>query len=237
MIPFLILSTIRCGSTHLTRLINEHPNVVCNGEVWNDQDPDYNWPGHPPKSTEEMIRAAFVNYPMREPKIKIVRAVGCKVDDLSLMAERTRLAELLAIEGMRCIVLQRRNQFESLRSMLQAWETSEWQRQTGEAPTVQPPVTLSPLRAQAFFERIERFYGKLSVLIPPEQRLWVDYDQLVARQEDVLGQVWQFLGVDHYTGAGAQLQRQEPRPLRETVSNYEELSLLFEYTEYAGFLP
>jgi len=237
VIPFLILSTIRTGSTHLTRLLNEHPGIVCNGEVWNDQDPDYNWPGPPPKSTAEMIQAAYVDYPIRGALKLGIDAVGCKVDDMSLFGERTRLAELLALPGMRCIVLQRRNQFESLRSMLQAWETSEWQRQTGEAPAVLPPVTISPPRALAFFERTERFYGKVSVLIPPEQRMWVDYDDLVSRQEQVLGQVWQFLGVDHYTGVGAQLQRQESRPLRETVTNYSELQLLFEYTEYASFLP
>jgi hypothetical protein len=234
-VPFVILSTIRCGSTHLTRLLNEHPSVVCNGEIFNHEDPDHSW-ATVPGSTAEMIQMAFIDHPGRDKKAS-VSAVGCKVDDISLFRERTRLAELLAVPGMRCIVLQRRNQFESLRSMLQAWETSNWQHQAGEEYVPPPPVTISPVRAMAFFERSEWFYGKISGLIPPEQRLWIDYDELVTKQDQVLAQVWQFLGVTPHGPLTSTLERQESRPLRETVTNYGELQLLFEYTEYAGFLP
>jgi LPS sulfotransferase NodH len=231
--PFLVLSTIRSGSTHLTRLLNAHPQVVCNGEIFNDSDPDYNWPGYPPKSTKEMIEKAFVDFPGKE---KDPAAVGCKLTDQPLFGEPTRLADLLALPDMKVIVLQRRNQVECLRSMLQAWDTSAWQQPTGRPQVPLPPVTLSPLAVKGFFERAESFYGKCSLLIPPGQRLWVDYDDLRANQGPVCAQLWYHLGVPP-VAVEATLDKMEDRPLSETVENYEELQMLFEWTEYGVFLP
>lgn len=235
----MILSTIRSGSTHLSRLLNAHPSVCSGGEVFNTSDPDYDWwPRPAPATTDEMIEMAFVDYPLRGHKKRSVRAVGCKVTDRPLFedpADRTRLAKLLALPGMRCIVLQRRNQAECVRSMLQAWETDSWSQQEGRA-TPLAPITVSPLRVQAFFERAIRFYGQCSVLIPPEQRIWIDYDSLLVREQFTMGRLWHFLEVP-YRAVEATLARQETRPLQETVENYSELSLLFEHTEYASFVP
>jgi LPS sulfotransferase NodH len=234
--PFLILTTIRSGSTHLTRLLNAHPNVVCNGEVFNHSDPDYNWPGYPPTSTEAMIQAAFVDYPTRGGPKDDVHRVGCKLEDLSLFGEPTRLGQLLGLPGMRCLVLVRRNQFECFRSMLQAWETDNWSLEAGADRTPLPAVTIPPPTAAAFFNRAQNFYGKLHLLIPPAQALWIDYDDLGANQGPVLAQVWHHLGVPAHK-VDASLSKLEERPLSETVANYDELQLLFEKSEYGGFLP
>lgn len=81
------------------------------------------------------------------------------------------------------------------------------------------------------------FYGKLAILIPPGQAIWVDYDDhLVADEGATLAQIWNHLGVPPVQ-VGHTLVKQEVRPLSETVENYDELVLLFEHTEYGVFLP
>ncbi len=236
MIPFIVLTTIRSGSTHLIRMLNDHPNVVANGEVCNADDPDYSWGKPPARTTEEVVQMAFEDFPFGTHNHRDVEAVGCKLEDLTLFSEQGRLPKLMAVPHMRFIVLQRRNQFETLRSLLQASARGVWQLQSGQQITPLPPVTVSPLMARAFFERAEVFYGRVSLLVPPEQRIWIDYEQLRAHTDMIMDHCWKFLGVDPHT-CTPQLAKIEERPLRDTVANYGELQLLFEGTDYAGFLP
>lgn len=235
MIPFVILTTIRSGSTHLTRMLNDHPNVVCNGEVFNPDDPDYNWGPEPPKTTEEMIKAAFVDFPLNGHDIHHVEAVGCKLEDVTCFYEQGRLVRLMQEPRMRFIVLQRRNQFECLRSFLQAMKTQHWQMPVGQ-DLVPPPVTISPMTARTFFERAEAFFGRVSLLIPPGQRIWVDYEQLVAEPDYVMSHLWKFLEVEPWKPI-PHLAKIEERPLSETIENYGELRMLFQGTDYSIFLP
>lgn len=235
-VPFIVLSTVRSGSTHLIRLLNDHPAVVCNGEVMNPDDPDYNWDGPPPKTTDEMIKAAFENYPLRGHDAARVQAVGCKLDDGSILNCQGRLPQLMKIPGMRFVVMQRRNQFECARSFLQAFQTTEWQLQKGQKSAPVAPVTMSPITARSFFERAEVFYGRIALVVPPTQRFWIDYEAFRGHTAAFLDHLWTILEVPPHTSTPS-LTKMEERPLSETVANYEELQMLYEHTDYSIFLP
>ena len=156
--------------------------------------------------------------------------------DGRLMSEPGRLSHLLQVPNIRFIILQRQNQFECLRSLIQAQETDSWQQWQGSKPDLPPSVTLSPPMAMRFFERAEQFYGRLIQLIPPGMRVWLDYEQLRGQTDMVMAHLWKFLEVPPYT-ALPELAKQEERPLKETVENYAELQLCFGNTDYGIFLP
>jgi hypothetical protein len=61
----------------------------------------------------------------------------------------------------------------------------------------------------------------------------VFYEDLVARPE-LFDDVQSFLGIDHAPLPVAS-RRQNPEPLRDLLSNYDELRAAFVGTEYAGF--
>jgi hypothetical protein len=216
-------------------MLNDHPAVVCNSDPFNPDDPDNSWPSEPPRTTEEMIRAAFVDYPLRGHEKASVRSVGCKLEDGRIVCEPGRLARLMQVPNIRFIILQRQNQFECLRSHLQATITGNWHLPVGQT-TSTPPVAISPLRAQKFFERAVIFYGRLSLIIPPGMRVWLDYEQLKGQTDMVMDHLWKFLEVPPWTPT-PQLQKIEDRPLSETVANYAELQLVFRETDYGIFLP
>ncbi|MGB2694804.1 MAG: hypothetical protein WBD55_06400, partial [Dehalococcoidia bacterium] len=63
--------------------------------------------------------------------------------------------------------------------------------------------------------------------------LTVFYEDLVARPE-LFDDVQSFLGIEP-AGLPVASRRQNPEPLRELLSNYEELRAAFADTEHAGF--
>lgn len=66
--PFVILAMPRTGTHYLEELLNEHPNVVSNGELLNEFDP--NWPDKARLlgSDRELLECAYLRYPARSDK-------------------------------------------------------------------------------------------------------------------------------------------------------------------------
>lgn len=92
--PFAILAMPRTGTHYLEELVNEHPNVLSNGELLNTY--DTNWPDKERLllSDRELLERAFLRYPPHSDKK--VTHVGCKINEPQFQERPSFFAELTA---------------------------------------------------------------------------------------------------------------------------------------------
>lgn len=98
--PFAILAVPRSGTHYLEELLNEHPNVVSNGELLNEHDP--NWPDKARllRSDRELLECAYLRHPTRSDKTDVTH-VGCKINEPHFYDRPGIMAELGALAAPR----------------------------------------------------------------------------------------------------------------------------------------
>lgn len=234
--PFVILAMPRTGSHYLETLLNEHPNVQSNGELLNSW--DSGWPGadRTGMSDRDLLELAFVNFPVRDEKPKAT-SVGCKINEPQFGERPTFFEALAAWPRLKVVILQRRNLLESLRSFVQARQSRQWLAPVTEGPAPVPPsVKLSPATCESYFRDADNFYRRIFSSFPSEMACEVFYEDLLDSPEECMANLFDFLGVPpHLLSGGVVLQRQEMRPLSETVLNFDELFSYFRGSSYQCF--
>lgn len=224
---FVILSMSRSGSWHLVELLNEHPKVVCNGEILNNDDTS-GWPGGDRSNlTDRQLVAMGLEAPPLRGAKEGQHATGFKMLEEQLSSRPQTLDFLSRAVKVSAIVLERRNQFEALRSLAQAKTTGAWQDVEGTIPNARGPrVLLDPAECLDRFRIASEFYTLVGETFPMEQRLWIYYEDLLEDRSRVLSMIWKFLNVREHQSI-ERLRRQEKRPLAATVTNYAELCKFF----------
>ncbi|MPR12140.1 sulfotransferase [Microvirga tunisiensis] len=233
--PFVILAMPRTGTHYLEELLNEHPNVLSNGEVLNTY--DTNWPDRDRllRSDHELLECAYLRYPTRGDKTKVTH-VGCKINEPQFHDRPDLLAELTRWPGLKVILVVRRNTLESLRSLMQARQTRQWLRFGSDSEVAPPRVRLSVAACEAYFKTADDFHAKVAHSFAPTNMLMIEYENLIHDPAACLTRIWDFLGVPALQLSGrAVLQRQETRPLDQTVVNVYELRRHFAGGTYARF--
>lgn len=219
MTPFVVVTMARSGSHRLQYLLNAHPRVKMRGELLNQT--------FETCSDAELIAAAFRARPG-------MKAVGFKMLHLQLMGRPFTLPSLLAVPGLKVIVLQRLDQIGRLRSEAQATTTDYWAvTALRRLPT---PVRLDPWWTLQWLRVADAFHKQLAEHVPPERRAWITYEQLMANQDATLRQVWAALGVTSPGPLAPVTYRQEHRPLADTVTNLDELRAVLSGTRYRDLL-
>ncbi|MFB9982602.1 sulfotransferase [Mesorhizobium newzealandense] len=233
--PFAILAMPRSGTHYLEELLNEHPNVLSNGELLNTY--DTNWPDKDRllRSDRELLEQAFLHYPTRSDKK--VTHVGCKINEPQFYERPGFFGQLARWEGLKVILLIRRNTLESLRSLVQARQTRQWLKFSSDKNTAPPsPVTLSLAACEAYFKAADDFHARVVSAFGLTNMLGIEYEWLLRDPGACVATVLDFLGVPalQLPGSGV-LERQETRPLHETVWNFDELRAHFAHGPYAKF--
>jgi hypothetical protein len=232
---FVVLAVPRTGSWNLVEMLRSHPNIAANGELLNPDDRGW-WTRRDGLSELELLRLGFSEDPRRRKRE--VLAVGIKVLDVQVgqgSAHRGLLDRLAEDGELRVIILRRRNLAEALRSQMQAEQTGRWLARTGEDLVPPPKVRLSAAECWSFFRRAERFYDAVERRFALHRTLHVTYEDLCFDQRRQLERLQRFLGVPPCRLSGADVRKQEHRPLAETVENHAELRTAFEGTAYARF--
>lgn len=220
---FVVLSMSRSGSWHLVELLNEHPQVVSNGELLNNDDTS-GWGAGDRAGLDDgqLVERGLSNPPIRCEK-SAVRAVGFKLLYEQLVDRSETLSFLAAHDEVKAIVLERRNQFEAVRSLAQARETGRWQSLFGPHEAVGPPlVQLDPRECERRLADAQLFYDSVRRVFPEERRSWVLYEDLRDDPDAVLQQLWAFLGVPCVV-VQPRLQQQETRFLADCVRNFAQI--------------
>ncbi|TIO04244.1 MAG: sulfotransferase [Mesorhizobium sp.] len=233
--PFVILAMPRTGTHYLEELLNEHPTVLSNGELLNEYDP--NWPSTDRLlgADRELLELAYVRCPMRD--YKNVTHLGCKINEPQFRERPAFFAELARWPALKVILVVRRNVLESLRSFVQARESGQWLKFSSDNDTARPPsVRLSIADCEAYFKAADDFHARVMDSFTSTNLLVMEYESLLHEPAQCLGAVWDFLGVPALEPSdNAILQRQETRPLDQTVENFDELRIHFARGPYSRF--
>ncbi|MCC8954414.1 sulfotransferase [Bradyrhizobium sp. Pear77] len=229
--PFVILAMPRTGTHYLEALLNEHPNVFSNGELLNPY--DTKWPDKDRllHSDRELLELAYLRYPPRRDK---VTHVGCKINEPQFHDRPGFFAELAGWPGLKVILVVRRNTLESLRSLVQARQTRQWLKFSSDNAAPPPCVRLSIADCEAYFKTADNFHARVAHSFALTNMLVIEYESLLREPAACLATIWEFFGVPALQLSGrAILQRQETRPLDQTVQNFHELRLHFADGPYA----
>ncbi|BCM17558.1 sulfotransferase [Mesorhizobium sp. J8] len=232
--PFVILAMPRTGTHYLEELLNEHPNVLSNGELLNAY--DTNWPDKHRLlcSDRELLELAYLRHPTRSDKK--VTHVGCKVNEPQFHDRPGFFAELTRWPRLKVILVVRENTLESLRSLIQARQTRQWLKFSSDNDAPPPQVRLSIADCEAYFKTADDFHAQVAHSFAKANVLEIEYESLLREPATCLATIWDFLGVPAFRVRGAAvLQRQETRPLEHTIENFHELRRHFAHGPYARF--
>lgn len=233
--PFAILGMPRTGTHYLEELLNEHPNVLSNGELLNTYDPKWADKDRLLRSDRELLDLAYLQFPA--PSDKKVTHVGCKINQPQFHERPGFLAELARWPGLKVILVVRKNTLESLRSLVQARQSRQWLKFSSDDAAAPPPsVKLSIATCEAYFKTTEDFHTQVARSFASTNLLVIEYENLLWDSAPSMATIWDFLGVPELQlSARAMLQRQETRPLDQTLQNFHELRLHFADGPYAKF--
>jgi len=227
-VRFVILHATRTGSNYLCTVLNSHPGILCHHEIFNP---------HVVGVARHLQESGFVLGTVaereRDPEGFLDRvwrtnlghaAVGFK---LCLWQHEAAWRAVLADRSVRKILLRRRNRVKAFVSLLLARQTGEWVVYDDRgAPGPRPKVTVD---LHELFENIalhERFYRETEAALAAtgqgHAQLW--YEDLFAP-----GGIDPALALLEVAGAPARPKGQTwklaPGSLRETVANFDALSL------------
>ncbi|KQI73633.1 nodulation protein NodH [Loktanella sp. 5RATIMAR09] len=215
---FILLAEMRTGSNLLEANINMLDGVTCHGEAFNP---------------------SFVGYPKTDALLGIDRDAREK-DPFALLG-KIRESERLA--GFRffhdhdprilntCIadpccakIILTRNPLDSFVSWKIAQATGQW-KLTNATHSKSTSITFDPAAFEAHLEAIQAFQVRVQRALQTsgQTAFYINYDDL--RDLDVLNGLAQFLEVEtRLPNVNKKLKKQNPAPLEERVSNYDEMT-------------
>ena len=220
---FIILSRSRTGSNLLLSLLNSHPNVQAEWEIFARLE------GEP---HDRRLARTFGRQPRR------IRAKGFKLfyyhplDDDSGALWR----DLVADPSLRVIHLKRRNILRCLVSRKIAAQRDAWSadaEQPAEAAQ-RKAVSFTASELQEGFSQTRSWEHMGDRDFRRHRLLSLAYEDLAAQPAATLERVQRFLGLPPVR-LNSDMKKQNPEPLRQLVANYDELKQAFDGSPWSLF--
>jgi len=228
----------------LRSALSRHSSILCFGELLHseqicrtaDHDTHKRWLSWRNENPIPFVRdMVFRGYP------ESTRAVGFKIfpEHLDNKVGMGVLWDWL--EGQRVIAvisLHRVNLLAYFLSLQIAQRTKTWLPRPDErleGAGARETVSIDPGQAEAAFERRLRYRRLVQERFSQHPFFELSYEELAENTQPTLGRVQLFLGVKRQALAPATL-KQEVRPLREAISNYDELVRRWRGTRWECFL-
>jgi LPS sulfotransferase NodH len=239
---FVIVGIARTGSTLLLSLLNGHSRIQAFGELFRRPDA-IGWDVHPYQDHQgERILGLYRSDPCRFIETKVwgrwprgQGAVGFKI-----FYYHAREAPFSAVwdhlardDEIRVIHIKRRNILAQYLSLQVAHRTNVWSS-TERAAGAPEPIRLDPEECRKHFAWVRGLEDEADAFFAGHRMLQVSYEGLLADRTGEMGRVHRFLGVPE-EDVEARTRRQRTVPLREAIANYDELSAVFDGTQWADF--
>lgn len=220
---FVVLSRSRTGSNMLISLLNSHPNINVEGEIFgrlNGQ--NYN----------KVLSVAFGK------QSRHIKAKGFKIfyyhpiDD----PESNIWNDLVNMDELHVIHLKRRNILRTLISRKLAATSDVWQTTNSSAKSVvdSKQVFFTVEELVEGFEETRQWEKNGEEMFKGHNVLSIYYEDLVDDAESSFNELSNFLDVD-YIKLETNLKKQNPEKIFDLISNYEELREYFSGTEWQIF--
>lgn len=233
--------TGRCGSTVLTNILRQHPDMHWDGEIFN------------PYFKERIQRPDLMSHVIRESANKTVTPhFGFDVKYLPIqhlhescinLTIPAFVDELKAHGFNHFILLHRKNYLRRAISAHVAGSKSQWH----SAVTVMGPTQVN-LKPDAFhigmtamplldvFEMIDNTYQELQERLSSENTISLTYeDHILSNPKDAYGKISKFLDLSDFNPE-VRLKKTNPFNYQEVLTNYQEIETLLQGSVYEWML-
>lgn len=233
---FIILGSPRTGSNYLLTLLRSHPNIYARGELFNRLCV-FDYENHPlhaellrrRQADPENFLRRFCFFPLQAS----MDASGFKLFYQHVDGPLRWFPFILRQEpDIRIIHLKRRNVLRQYYSYQRAMLDDRWWTVAQETPST--CITIDPDACLRFFASTVTLRNRFDAIFRDVQ-LEVWYEDLIADKEGVMRKVQEFLGVPVRT-LQSNLKKQNPFPLRECITNHNEVRARLLGTEWEPFL-
>ena len=245
---FVICSSQRSGSEMLRRCLNQHSQLNVAGEIFILPE-EYGLTMK--KSVPEMVDEAFEHFNgfKQHRHTELPTTFGDKESRSKGAWGFLRCfdvwKEVAEREEVKVIDLRRKDILAMVVSYHVANMTNIWIVGNEETAGVEvgadlnelmekPTFRFPPEHLKAEMDHRVREYSMCEILLANHERHIVCYEDMIADPQLVIAQVQNFLGVEPEPFEVG-TSKQEQRPLREIIENYDELQEYFQGTHYAQF--
>ncbi|MCG6863124.1 MAG: hypothetical protein LJE70_17900 [Chromatiaceae bacterium] len=252
---FVIVSHLRSGTHLLRTMLESHPQIVCQTEVFNSDNPNLPYPLS--TATREILER-WVYRPFPEEihcagfVLQAYHPFGLKafpgIRENPLWADVWPLLE--GTSGLRVIHLRRANLLRRHLSHILARKTGSWHDWDSDRvwnvshiqqPSLRKPdrpsrpsVRLDPDRLRLDFEDVERLHRRVVFRFRHTPYFPLSYEDLCADPGKVGDELLSFLGVG-VEALHPAVAKLENRPLAVSIENYDELRRAFAATRWQSF--
>lgn len=221
---FLIFGQSRSGSTLLVDLLNSHPRVRCEGEIYYHRTPA--------PRLYRRARARHAGADVYGFKMHVHQ-----LDYKLRTPDPARFVRELHEDGYRFLYLRRAN---SLRQVLSDQRRSQGGRThyRGGSRPERRALRVDVAEVMAHLELRERYWREAEALLAPYPHHTVVYERDLAdgrRHQATMDGVFAFLGLEPVR-VETELVRINTRPIAELVENYEELRAAVAASPHAAML-
>lgn len=215
---FVIYGQGRTGSTLLVNLLNSHPKVFCEREIFMDKNnPPDGQVSHPRRllrGKASLYRRKVYGYKVKIYQLSPIRSVESPKAFLTTSLE----------DGWKIIYLYRRNAFEHALSNLVAENLNQYHFSKKEGKSKFDDLKLTIPTALM----IERIQGRIKLGEEERESLVgiphipVCYEDLATNSQEIAGDIFDFLKIDRFPVA-TRLQKTNTKKYSELISNFDEI--------------
>ena len=224
---FVILATPRCGSNWLCSLLDSHPEILCHHELFNPE-------GIHLALSQRQGDLNLGDTRQRDlaPLKLLARAwqedLGHKAVGFKLNRGQSALiqSKVLRDPGIRKIVIRRENRIRSYVSECIAEASGEWESYQGlKISAVSRPIAVDPGALLRHAAANRAYYDSIGAELARtgQEAFAVSYERLA--EPEVRRALLCFLEVLPDIALRSGTRRQNPAPLRDLISNFDELAL------------
>ena len=234
---FLLLGNARVGSTLLQSYLNRHPNIYCEGEIYNTDHLKIYGKADELKQKMNNNPLQFLNtygYPKHAKKIQFA---GFKLFYSHFKTEKTKIIwdYLAENKDIKIIHIKRRNMLRNFVSLKIAAKTNEWRSFSKQSNTENKQITLSKEECVQEFEKQEYTISEMNSKFKNHKIIDVYYTDLTNNREETMNRIFKFLDTQKIRIEDTVLKKQNPESLDELVSNYQDLKNEFRDTKWEVF--
>jgi len=222
---FVVLTRDRTGSNMLIQMLNSHPHIAADYEVFGKLFGN---------SEQEILDKTFSRQPF------FIKAKGFKIFYYHPQdAENSSIWQTLEeMDGLYVIHLKRRNILHALVSSRVAYTTGVYgirsDKEFSEYEKKLAPVTYSEAELREGFEQTRGWEEEGDARFSHHPKITVYYEDLVNEPARVFREITDFIGVEFHAPK-TDFRKQSARSTRGNLANYDDLKSAFYDTPWQGF--
>lgn len=219
---FIVLTRSRTGSNMLISLINSHPQLRADREIFSKLNG---------KDYKSVLASAYSKQP-HFIKAKGFKIFYCHPQDNS---ECGIWDDLRAMDDLYVIHLKRQNILRTLLSRKIAGINDVWATESAQ-PSAKEAISVSFTVQELIdgFTQTRAWEAEGEMNFRNHRVLSITYEDLINNRSNTFHEVTDFLGAE-FIQPKTGLKKQNVGTLRESIENYDELKCTFASTEWANF--